>query len=186
MTQQIRLANAEEFQTFLQQAQNADRAFELIHGEIIEKVPTEEHGVIALWLGARLLLWVEAGDLGRVGVEIRYRLPEDQHNAYLPDIAFTSKARLLPLTRQGAVPQMPDLAVEIMSPDDDKTQLSHKITYYLANGTRLVWLISPAEAAVTIFRPDADPVTLGSDDTLDGGDVLPGFSVSVAAIFGAR
>jgi Uma2 family endonuclease len=58
-----------------------------------------------------------------------------------------------------------------------------KVTMYLQAGLRLVWLVDPAERTVTVFRPDAALKLLGEGDTLDGGDVLPGFSVPVADIF---
>lgn len=183
MTQRERLLTIEDFEAFIARPENANRRFELIYGEIIESVPTEEHGVIALRIGSRILIFVELHDLGRAGVEIRYRLPDDPHNARLPDISFTGKARALPLVRQGAVPQMPDLAVEIASPDDDLDNLRKKIAYYLENGTKLAWLVLPEQQQVEIYRADAERVTLGIEDTLDGGAVLPGFRLSIRYIF---
>jgi Uma2 family endonuclease len=78
---------------------------------------------------------------------------------------------------------MPDLAVEIKSPDDTVKELREKAAYYLANGARLVWLIYPAKHMVEVYTPDGDVEILVEGDLLTGGDVLPGFSLPVAEVF---
>lgn len=78
---------------------------------------------------------------------------------------------------------MPDLAVEIQSPDDRPMSLRKKAAYYIANGTRLVWLVLLEKRQVEVYRPGEKVVGLTEDDTLDGGDVLPRFSVLVRDIF---
>ncbi|MBZ0299229.1 MAG: Uma2 family endonuclease [Anaerolineae bacterium] len=178
----------EEFEHFAGQPENADRRFELIDGEIVEKMPTEEHGVIAALIVARIVIFLEQHAIGgRAAVEPRHRMPEDRHNSRVPDIAFTSAERLLPLTRKGAVPQMPDLAVEIRSPDDPVSLLRAKASYYLANGSRMVWLIFPEQRLVEVYRPDEDVLLLVDHatrhDVLDGAAVLPGFSLALNDIF---
>lgn len=170
---QTRTYTIEEFEQFIALPENADRRFELIDGEIVEKVPTEEHGVIA----ARILMWLERlGLLGRVAVEPRHRMPEDRRNSRIPDVAYTSAERVLPLTRKGAVPQMPDLAVEIKSPDDSVNLLRSKAIYYLANGARMAWLIYPEQRLVDNEE---------RHDSVDGGDVLPRFTLTLRDIFPA-
>jgi Uma2 family endonuclease len=89
---QKKLYSAEEFERLADLPENADRRFELINGEIYEKMPTEEHGVIVLRIGSRILAFVETRKLGWVGVEIRHRAPGDKQNARLPDVSFTSDA----------------------------------------------------------------------------------------------
>jgi Uma2 family endonuclease len=181
------LHTIEEFEAYADQPEHGDRRFELIHGEIVEKVPTEEHGVIAAWLAALILNFVRPRRLGRVSVEPRHRVPGDEHNARLPDIAYTSAERALPLVKTGSVPQMPDLAIEIQSPTDKPRELREKAAYYLHNGAQLVWLMYPGARIVEVCRLDADGVmqieTLDDQGTLDGGEVLPGFTVSVHDIF---
>ncbi len=81
------------------------------------------------------------------------------------------------------VPLAPDLAVEVLSLSDRMADALAKIAMYLDAGVRLVWLVDPASQTVTIFRPDAVPMKLGAGETLDGGDVLPDFTVPVAEIF---
>ena len=82
------------------------------------------------------------------------------------------------------MPLAPDLAVEVLSPSDRMADAMSKITMYLQAGVRLVWLVDPASLTVTVFRQDAAPKSFGAGESLDGGDVLPGFSVPVAEIFG--
>ena len=78
---------------------------------------------------------------------------------------------------------MPDLAVKIKSPTDTITEMRETAAYYVANGSRLVWLVYPNYRLVEVYRPEADVEILGEDDTLTGGDVLPGFALPVRAIF---
>ena len=89
----------------------------------------------------------------------------------------------LPAFTDRFVPLAPDLAVEVLSPSDRMADAMSKVTMYLQAGVRLVWLVDPASLTVAVFRPDAAPRTLGAGDALDGGDVLSGFSVSVAELF---
>lgn len=77
----------------------------------------------------------------------------------------------------------PDLAVEILSPDQDAGRFAAKLRFYLLHGVRLVWVMDPAVRTVTVSVPgDEDERVRRDDDTLDGGDLLPGFSVPVAEI----
>ncbi len=171
----------EEFERFLRLPENLDRLFELINGEIIEKMPTEEHGLVAVNLVIALGSFVKAHKLGRVGVEVRHRLPQDNRNSRMPDVSFTSARR--PLVKVGSVPQMPELAIEIQSPDDTIKQLRAKAAYYLANGARLVWLIYPRKRLIEVYSLDSDVEILLESDLLTGADVVPDFSMPVADVF---
>jgi len=178
-----RLMTVEEFEAFVELPENEDRRFELIDGEIVEKMPTEEHSLVAGKIYVPVHVFVEQHRLGRVVFETRYRVPKDTHNARVPDVAFTSKARVLPIVRQGSVPQMPDLAVEVKSPSDRETQMRRKAAYYLSNGARMVWLVFPVKRQIEVHRPDADVSILNEGDSLDGEDVLPGFTLALRDIF---
>lgn len=178
-----RLYTIADFETFIAREENADRLFELIDGEIVEKMPTEEHSLIIGNLYLVLRTFVDPRDLGRVAFEVRRKAKDDDHNARLPDCEFTSKERLLPVVKKGAVPQMPDLAIEVKSPNDSFISLRQKAIYYLNNGARLVWLIFPDQRQIEIHTSDSAVKTLNRDDILDGGAVLPGFSIPVKEIF---
>ena len=169
-----------DLDAFLQE--QPDGLYELINGEIVEKVPTEEHSLIAGNLYAELRTFVKQHDLGRVAFEVRRQIPDDKHNARLPDVEFTSKARLLPVVRDGAVPQMPDLAIEIKSPSDTYIGLREKAIYYLKNGSKLVWLVYPEKKQVEVHTEDAVQ-TLNIDEVLEGGDILPNLKLAIQDVF---
>lgn len=171
-----------EFEEYIAQPENADRRFELINGEVVEKLPTEEHSLIVGNLYLALRNFVDPRDLGRVAFEVRRRMPGDDSNARLPDAEFTSKARLQPIVKKGAVSQMPDLAIEVKSPTDSLDSLRAKAHYYLANGSRMVWLVITEKRKMEVYTLDGVKV-LSETDTIDGGDVLPGFTLLVADIF---
>jgi Uma2 family endonuclease len=78
---------------------------------------------------------------------------------------------------------MPDLAVEIKSPDDSNKDMRAAADFYIANGCKLVWLVFPDKKMVEVHRPNADYETFLSDETLSGGELLPDFSMTVAEIF---
>jgi Uma2 family endonuclease len=77
---------------------------------------------------------------------------------------------------------MPDLCIEIQSPNDTPLSMREKALYYLKNGSRMVWLLFTRRRQVEVHTPD-DIQILSIDDTLDGGDVLPGFTLAVKDIF---
>ena len=173
----------EAFEVFLQHAENRGRRFELINGEIVEKVVSEEHGAIVAYLAAKILIFAETHDLGRTAVEPRQRLTDGAENDLIPDLAFTRYENALPLVTKGAVPRMPDLVVEVKSFDDHYTEMRRKASIYIAGGTRLVWLVYPAKRLIEIIRTHGDSDILTENDTLEGEDTLPGFSLPVKQLF---
>ncbi|MEO8612893.1 MAG: Uma2 family endonuclease [Chloroflexota bacterium] len=181
MVVQKKLYTIDEYEAFIALPKNAERLFELISGEIVEKVPTQLHGVIAVKTTIRVGGFVEQHNLGYVASEVRHQMPGDEHNARLPDISFYADTTT-PLVDRGAVPRMPDLAIEIKSPDDSMQEMSDKADYYLLNGSKMVWLIYPEKRLIEVRTPD-DRDLLTDQDILDGGDVLPGFRVTVSELF---
>ncbi len=103
-----------------------------------------------------------------------FRLPGG--NVRLPDVAFVAVGRF-PDERmpEGFSDAPPDLAVEVLSPDDRVREVLDKIGEYLQAGVRLVWVIDPRQRAAVVYRSAGDVRTLHSEDTLDGEDVVPGF-----------
>jgi Uma2 family endonuclease len=80
----------------------------------------------------------------------------------------------------------PDLAVEVASPNQFRPEMAAKAQLYLQRGVRLVWVVWSADRQIDVWHPGSDEpvVTLGTNDHLDGGDVLPGFTHPVADLFG--
>jgi Uma2 family endonuclease len=182
MVQRTHHMTMTEFEAFIERPENADRLLELINGEIVEKLPTEEHGMIVGNVYAPLRAFVKPRKLGRVTIEGLHRLPDDDLNAVLPDVSFRSNLDS-PVVRRGAVSVMPDLAVEVQSPSQSEDFLVEKAAYYLANGCRMVWLVFPTRRVVEVHRPGGQVEIFTEADTLNGGDVLPGFELPVSDIF---
>jgi len=84
------------------------------------------------------------------------------------------------------IPFAPDLAVEVASPSQNSDEMAAKARTYLRGGTRLVWVVWPSSGHIDVWRHDRSegPVTtLNTSDTLNGEDVLPGFTYPVAEVF---
>lgn len=173
------LVTIEAFEEFL--AKHREGLYELIEGEIVEKMVTERHGYIAVNISSAIRVYLKTHKIGRVLVETRYRPKDDQHNSRLPDVSFRRTNE--PIQEKGALETMPDLAVEIKSPDDSNKDMRAAAEFYLANGCKLVWLVFPDKKMVEVHRPDADFEIFLSDEQLSGGDILPEFTLPLAEIF---
>jgi Uma2 family endonuclease len=168
---------------------NGDVRRELVDGEVIEMTPAGGvHGRLVLELGSRVRAHVQghaggvvvAGDVGFV-----LELPHDPERVRAPDVAFVAAGRLpggqLP---QGFIRGAPDLAVEILSPNDDPIEIQQKVRDYLEAGSRLVWVVAPRPRTVTVYRADGSARLVREPEALDGEDVLPGFVLPLAELFG--
>lgn len=179
MTIETRMTVA-EFEVFIAQQPDGDKRFELVYGEIVEKMPSEEHAFIAANLTIDIGNYLRQHPIGRVLVEARYQLPNDRDNSRQPDISVVLTTA--PPQRHGALPTMPAIAIEIQSPRDSAVKLRDKAIYYLEKGARMVCLIYPEPQVVEVYTAD-DVVLLGIHSTLDASAILPGFRLPLANIF---
>lgn len=181
--QETRLYTVDEFETYTALPENRDRNLELIAGMIVEKaMPTDEHSLIAGVFLGELYIYAREHGVGLPGPEHRFRVPGDEKNVRVPDIAMIIDPDV-PITTKGATPRVPDFIAEIKSPDDSYDDLRERARYYIANGVRLVVLLFPRPRIVEVYRPGIPSEMLTVEDTLDGFDVLPGFSLPVAKLF---
>ncbi len=157
-------------------------ALEYACGEVTQKpMPVWSHAAIQGFLQMVLGQFLAHSGLGRAVPEFRCIFgPPGRERAFVPDVVYLAKERL---PRDRYLRAAPDLAIEILSPDQNVARLLDEIQFYLLNGVRLVWVIDPAAATVAVLAPGQEGRTLTAGDTLDGGDVLPGFSVAVDDIF---
>ncbi len=159
---------------------------ELIRGVLHETMPAGfKHGWIVMKLGALLLNFIQPRALGTlVGSDSGVWLERDPDTVREPDIAFTSVERL-PINADidGYSEVVPDLVVEVVSPNDRPGEVAEKTAMWLSFGVRLVWLVRPDSRTIEVHRSSGEVETLGEDDALDGLDVLPGFSCDLRAIF---
>lgn len=178
-----KLYTVDEFEEFIARPENRDRHFELIDGVIVEKtMPTEEHSLIIGLFIYFLSVYARERGLGLPGPESRFRVPENFKNTRQPDLSMTLDPDV-PITIKGAAPRAPDVIVEVRSPDENYDELRDKARWYIANGVRLVFLVFPRPKIVEVYRPDVPSEILIVEDTIDGFDVLPGFTLPVAALF---
>jgi Uma2 family endonuclease len=160
--------------------------YELVKGELKRVPPTgREHGGVTMELASPLHLYVKLNRLGRVyAAETGFKLESNPDTVRAPDIAFVRAERIEAAGRvQGYGEGAPDLAVEVLSPGNTKREMAEKVEQYFAAGARLVWVVSPKLKTVTVYRSLTDITTLTEKDTLDGGEVVPGFQIPVAEIF---
>jgi Uma2 family endonuclease len=176
----------DSFEQFLRQPERANRRYELIHGEIVEKMAGYLHQTISKILFLALQFFVEPRNLGEVLYETRHRIGDDPYNDRLPDVSFTAAARVPATISEGAVELIPDLCIEIQSPDDYPREMREKAAYYLENGAQQVWLVFTKRRWVEVMYPDGTSDAFHIGDMLTGGDLLPGFSIEIAKIFAGR
>jgi Uma2 family endonuclease len=161
-------------------------ATELVRGELIDMSPgSPSSSEIGFNIGAPLWNFVRPRRLGVITGELAgYVLARNPDTVRAPDIAFVRADRVPPQAQRDFYWQVPpDLAVEIVSPSDRPRQVRDKCLEYLDAGVRLVWLVEPKHQRVTVYLPDRSTRTLGRTDALDGGDVLPGFTLPLADVF---
>jgi Uma2 family endonuclease len=177
---QTRRLTVEEFERLAERPENADKRLEYIGGDIVEVVSNSYASLVAVRISARLQLFVEDQKLGYVtGADGGFVVSNER---YIPDVGFISKQKQPEPPRTTWIPALPDLAVEVLSPTDAPEVVRIKIVNYLHAGVT-VWLVNPDKRQVEIYVPGQMAHTVGVDDTLDGGDVLPGFRLAVKDIF---
>jgi Uma2 family endonuclease len=172
----------DDYQAFISRPENADHIFELIDGEIVEKMPSFKPSRIGSRISHLLSNYLDEHDIGYVTGEAGgYKMSSE--DTFNPDVGYISRVRL-PEEPEREAPVPPDFAVEVKSPTDRKREMRRKAEKYLEYGTRLVWLVFPDEQQVEVYSvADEDVVTVGMDGVLDGKDVLPDFSLAVKDIF---
>jgi Uma2 family endonuclease len=180
MAVQEQLMTAEEFAAM----PNDGKLYELVKGVVVEVCrPKVAHGKLQIRIGHFFDAYVSAHDLGLATTETGYILSRNPDTVRGPDVAFISKERLPNPDFDEFVPMAPDLAVEIVSPNDTASDVATKVKEYLEAGTKLVWVFYPKLLAVYVHRPDGSAQVVERDGVLDGGDALPGFTLSLRDVF---
>lgn len=170
------------FEAFLRA--HPDGLYELINGEIVEKVVTQAHAKLADIIIGELYIYLKQHPdiVAHMGPEARFSPEDDDANDRLPDVSLhlTDEAAVM----KGPVIGMPDLAVEIKSPDDTYIQLRDKAAFYLANGTQVVWLVYPEKRFAEVYRQNTDvQILMEHDDALQADTLLPEFALPLAILF---
>ncbi len=184
MTIQTRQFTAEEL---LRMPDDGSR-YELVEGKLRKMAPAgSEHGYLALEIAAELRNHVKSNGLGRVyTAETGFKLSSDPDTVRAPDAAFVSRGRVEGAGRvKGYWPGAPDLAVEVVSPNDTHSEVIGKALAWLQAGSGMVLVVDPEKHTVTVYRSRDEIRVLTADagDTIDGADVVPGWKLPVAELF---
>lgn len=179
--------SVEDFLKLTERPEYQDRVVELVEGEIIEMpLPNGEHGEILARLTIMIGHFVLENKLGRVATgDAGFILERDfagKQTVRGVDLAFISQCKAPAPLPGGMIEFAPDLAVEVISPSNKAADLHLKVRQLLAAGARLVWIVYPGTRTVDVYTA-AGTAMLGEDDTLTGGDVLPGLEMPVRDIF---
>jgi Uma2 family endonuclease len=157
-----------------------NRLCELVDGVLVEKVMGFDESRFAVLLASLLFDYLRQHDLGLVvGADGMVRLFPGL--VRIPDVAFISWKRFPKSKRErGEIPTVaPDLVVEVLSKGNTKPEMARKLAEYFRAGVGLVWYVDPKRRTVRVYTSPDNSVVLSEDQHLDGGDVLPGFTLSI-------
>jgi Uma2 family endonuclease len=173
-----------------------DTPFELINGEMHPRLPTVGgHNYFIHLLYRLILAHLTPHQLGECFIEATYVLPERYDSnwvtgARIPNLLFYSSDRWdsylaeNPDWRNKPYLRVPDLVIEVVSPNDRVTELDSKIDAYLADGVRLIIVINPQSRKAIIYSPDADqPFHLSGNAQIDLSDVIPNLKIALPSLF---
>ena len=157
---------------------------ELVRGVLVVREPAGyRHGDVTARLMKRLMDVVEARELGSVlAAETGFHISTDPDTVRAADISFVRRERLPDPDMQGYPALAPDLVVEVASPGDRPGETLAKVSDWLNAGARLVWVVDPARRQARVYRSDGSEAVLGEGESLDGEDVVAGFSCRLGEI----
>ena len=158
--------------------------YELVRGVLTENMPPpgDRHGEVVGRFASALIIYSDENDYGFVRDNAGFRLESNPDTVRAPDVAWIAPGRVSE-SIPGYQNFAPDLVVEIKSPSDTPGEVTERAAMWLGFGSREVWYGDPERTSVTRYRPGEEPRALGEDDVLDGGDLLPGFSIEVWRLF---
>lgn len=156
---------------------------ELVRGEVTTmSLPGGRHGRVAAKMLRLLGNYVETHALGETyAAETGFLIERDPDTVRGADVAFLGADKLPRITNPDKhIPFAPDLAVEVLSPNDRSDEVLEKVQEWLSARSRMVWVVDPRSRTITVHRAGSEPRVLTAEETIDGGDVVPGFSCRVA------
>jgi Uma2 family endonuclease len=162
---------------------DVEKEYEIVDGHPEEKeMAGARHGGVGMRLGARMLMHAESHQLGGVyNANTSFNIGRNER---MPDVAFVAAERIPAEGEPAGMWEIaPDLAVEVISPNDLYEKVTGKVREYFRAGVRQVWLVSPEDQTITIYHSPTRTTILTVDDDLTSEDILPGFRCRVSEIF---
>ncbi len=160
------------------------KIYELHNGVLIEVAGSKiRQSQLAVLLSYFLLNYIKQQGLGGAVTGADGAAALNEYNTRIPDVSYISPARAKTQDMDGYIQGAPDLAIEVVSPSNSDLQMQQRAGEYLSAGAQLVWIVNPATRTVDVYRPHGLRTVLAGNDTLDGGDVLPGLSLSLKEVF---
>lgn len=165
-----------------------DELYEIVDGQRVELPPMSVYAsIVSSRLDQKLGSFAASNRLAEVVAETLFRLPLKQNRTRRPDVAVVTyerwpKGRPIPIT-DNAWNVVPDLAVEVVSPNDYADETMQKILEYFEAGVRLVWVVYPQHRLVYVYDSPTQLHVRTSTDELDGGSVLPGLRLPLVELF---
>jgi Uma2 family endonuclease len=157
--------------------------YELNEGELVTMTePMPRHNWVRDNIARLTGNFVEEHKLGKVFLETGYQLTPE--TVRIPDVSFVPADRMRGIDLDKRIQGGPALAIEVVSPTDLAEDLTQKVKQYLAAGAKAVWVFYPKTREVQVFRADGSSFVRREHQTLEEPDLLPGFSLDLASIFG--
>jgi Uma2 family endonuclease len=164
-----------------------DKRYEIVDGQKVEKplmgkIQTVVAGLLDQILGG----FVRTNRLGRVMPEMLFRIDPNGKRQRRPDVAFVSYARWPRDRKVDSTDEFdvaPELAIEVISRSNKADEVIRKIREYFQAGVLRVWVVYPSVRQVHVYQSLNQVIILSQGDDLDGGDLLPGFRLSLAELF---
>lgn len=157
---------------------------ELMDGEVIEKpMPNRIHGTLVAFILRMLGNYLAESREARVHTEVRH-LESDDEWVFLPDVSVTLRERTGPAIESDGPEQiLPDLAIEVLSPEDRPGRLQRRIAHYMRSGVAILWVIDPADEKLTVWRPGALPQDFEAPARVSAAPVLSAFELDLQQLF---
>jgi len=161
-----------------------DKRVELVRGVLVVREPAGfRHGRVAMELARLLANHVEAHRLGTVcAADTGFTLSRGPDTVRAPDVAFIARQRLIDPEPVAYPDLAPDLAVEILSPGNPPGEMLAKVADWLSAGAPLVWVVDPERRQARVYRQDGTERLVSPDESLDGEDVVPGFTCRLGEV----
>lgn len=164
-----------------------DALYEMVDGNVVEIPPMGTYAaVVATLLAAELVFYLRGNPVGRVIAEGLFILDRDRDLRRRPDVAFLSTDRWpadRPIPEEGDIEAVPEIAIEVLSPNDPHSSPMRKLREYFSMGVRQVWLVDPAFQQISIYSTPTDIRIYEADDVIPGEPLLPGLRLAVAPLF---